>query len=79
MIRVRFKADYPDYRPLVYPPPHPYWHMGSAVNLDYSILVAYAENEKQLMDLWPDAAIIFMENVKEYVFDDRHPRPEWME
>lgn len=75
MIRARFKADPEDYRPVLWPPPGPYWCTGSGD--DYSIVVAYAESEAEIRKFWPEAEDIDAEPATEYVFTDRFQKPEW--
>lgn len=75
MIRCRFRANPDDYRPIKFPPPHPYWCTGYGEG--YSIVVAYADDEAQIKEFWPEATDLDSEPKTEYVFTDRFPRPEW--
>ena len=75
MIWARFKANYPDYRPVKWPVKHPYWCTGEGDG--YSIVVAYADNEGEIMENWPEATDIDSEDAEEYLFTDRFPRPDW--
>lgn len=77
MIRARFKADADDYRPIKWPPPGPYWCTGHAGDESHSIVVAYADNEDQIREFWPEASDIDAETVTEMVFTDRFPEPGW--
>lgn len=77
MIRCRFKTNEEDYRPVNWPIKHPYWCTGSGE--DHFILVAYADDEKEILNNWPEAYDLDSENVDKYVFTDRFPMPEWME
>ncbi|GAA4649048.1 hypothetical protein GCM10023116_13220 [Kistimonas scapharcae] len=77
MIRARFKANADDYRPVNWPVKHPYWCSGYTE--DYSIIVAYADNEAEILKNWPEAEDIQAEVVTEYRFTDRFPKPEWFE
>lgn len=77
MIRARFKADYGDWRPVKWPPPGPCWCTGYAGDESCSIVVAYAENEDQIREFWPEAADIDAPEVQKIIFSDRFPRPEW--
>lgn len=75
MLRVRFKSTHPDYRPVKWPIKHPYWCTGQGEG--YSILVAYADSEEQIKELWPEATELDSEEVNEYLFTPRFPKPEW--
>lgn len=77
MIRARFRADPDDPRPVNWPVKHPYWVTGHGE--DYSILVAYADNEEDLLASWPEAHSIDVSYVDEYVFTDRFAKPDWFE
>ena len=75
MIRCRFQTSPNDPRPVVWPIKHPYWHTGSG--FDYSIVVAYADDEAEILRNWPDATNLDSEEVTEYVFTDRFAKPDW--
>ena len=77
MIRARFKANADDYRPVNWPIKHPYWCSGYGE--DHSIIVAYADNEAEILKNWPEAEDIQAEDVTEYRFSDRFPKPEWFD
>lgn len=77
MIRARFRANYPDYRPVKWPVPHPYWCSGSAGDDSYAIVIAYADDLAQVLELWPEATHVEAEEVDGYEFSDRFPRPKW--
>lgn len=77
MIRARFKADIADYRPVKWPPPGPFWCTGYDGEESHSIVVAYADNEDQIREFWPEANDIDSEEASEYVFTDRFPEPAW--
>lgn len=79
MIRARFlikrKDCGNDYRPIKWPIKYPYWCTGEN---DYSfIIVAYADDIKQIKSLWPEAYRIQSEEVQEIAFTPRFPKPEW--
>lgn len=76
MIRCRFRANPDDYRPVKWPVKHPYWCTGSGDG--YSIVVAYADNEEQIKELWPEATHLDSEECTEYVFTDRFKKPDWL-
>ena len=81
MIRVRFKTDPNDPRPVKYPPPHPWWCSGFQGEgySAYCIVVAYADSEEQILEYWPDAEGLDVMNtdLDTYTFTDRFPCPEW--
>ena len=77
MIRVRFKTESEDCRPVSWPIKHPYWVTGYGDNC--SIIVAYADNEAEVMSLWPEAYDLDSEIAENYTFTDRFLRPDWMQ
>ena len=77
MIRCRFHCNADDPRPVKWPIPHPYWVTGEAGDGSYAIVVAYADNEKQIKRNWPDAVELDSEEVEDYQFTDRFPCPNW--
>lgn len=77
MLRVRFKANADDYRPVNWPVKHPYWCTG--YGSDYSIVISYADNEEYIYNNWPEASDLDIEEVEGYVFTDRFEKPEWFE
>lgn len=77
MIRARFKANPDDPRPIKWPVKHPYWVTGYGHS--YATVVAYADDEAQILELWPEATDIDAEERSEYTFTDRFMRPEWFE
>ena len=79
MIRARFKANADDYRPVNWPINHPYWCTGYAGDDSYSIVVAYADDEAEILRNWPEAADIEYEEEDHYFFSDRFPKPSWFE
>lgn len=82
MIRARFyikKSDCGnDYRPVKWPIKYPYWC--SAESSNSFVLVAYAEDEDSIKELWPEAYDInVLEKDTEIRFTLRFPKPEWTE
>ena len=82
MIRARFyikKSDCGnDYRPVKWPIKYPYWC--SAESSNSFVLVAYAEDEDSIKELWPEAYDInILEKDTEIRFTLRFPKPEWYE
>ena len=75
MIRARFQANHDDPRPVNWPIKHPYWCTGR--NFSRSVVVAYADDEAEILRNWPEAECIESEEVTEYYFSDRFPKPEW--
>jgi hypothetical protein len=78
MIRARFKVAGDDYRPVIWPIKHPYWCSG--YDERRAVLVAYADDEAEIMRNWPDAEAldVMQEGLEEYTFTGRFPRPDWM-
>jgi hypothetical protein len=79
MIRARFHADPDDYRPVKFPPPHPYWCSGYAGDGSHSIIVAYADDQEQIREYWPEATEIDAQPAESYVFTDRFAKPSWFQ
>lgn len=85
MLKVRFHANYPDYRPINWPVKHPYWCSGSGgdpeLGNEFSVMVAYVSDLEELCANWPEATHIdvFEENVAEYQYSDRFPKPDWLD
>lgn len=88
MIWARFMVDGEDYRPIRWPPPGPYWCTGHEVRgrmvdgelCDIKlkpIIVAYVDNDQQILEFWPGAENIEAEWRDEIVFTDRFAKPEW--
>lgn len=81
VMRVRFEVDIEevknDYRPIPWPIPHPYWCSGETS--DSFILVAYVENQEQLLAQWPEAKNIdiFEQDLDQYTFTTRFIKPDW--
>lgn len=80
MLRVRFTTDSSDYRPVLWPIKHPYWCSGYTYSScgDRAIIVAYADDENYVKQLWPDYEDFeVIEEVDYYIFSSRFPKPEW--
>lgn len=79
MIRARFITRADDYRPINWPIKHPYWCTGSGEDGDgeYNIIVAYADDEAEIMRNWPEAECIAAASVNEYSFTSRFRKPDW--
>lgn len=79
MIRARFYIKFKDcgndYRPVKWPIKHPYWCSGQSN--DSFIIVTYADNLEEILELWPEAYHIETGNVNRIEFSSRFPRPEW--
>jgi hypothetical protein len=76
MIRARFNADGSDWRPVNWPIKHPCWCTGYSASGD-SVVVAYADDEAEILHNWPEAVNIEIDHVDEYMFTDRFPKPDW--
>ena len=79
LLRVRFKANAEDYRPVNWPVKHPYWCSGYGFNEDgdYAIVLSYADDESYITTNWPEATELETTEVEGYNFTDRFPKPEW--
>ncbi len=77
MLRIRFRADPEDYRPINWPIKHPYWCTGYDGEMNYSIIVSYADDEGYIYKNWPEASHLDIEEVDDYQFTDRFPKPDW--
>jgi len=75
MIRARFRANPDDYRSINWPVKYPYWCTGYGIG--YSIVVAFAEDEEEILRNWPEATHIDSEDVEKVTFTDRFPKPDW--
>lgn len=79
VLRARFTVPDEDYRPVVWPIDHPYWCSG--FNDEGNTLIAYVENEEQLLKWWPDAINIDLHIdgglTDSYTYSSRFQRPEW--
>ena len=75
--RYRFVCPDPDCRPVIFPPPGPWWRSGFNSD-DQAILIAYLPKGVDLLEFWPDA--IDIEDPDECdgpVFTSRFARPDW--
>jgi hypothetical protein len=77
MIRARFHVNEEDYRPIHWPIKHPYWCTGYGEG--FAVVVAYADDEAEIMRNWPDATNIDARDVTDYAFTDRFPKPIWFD
>lgn len=77
MIRARFRTNHDDPRPVLWPINHPYWVTGYGD--DYAIVVAYADDEAEILRNWPDATNIDSDGATSYHFSERFPCPPWFE
>lgn len=76
MIRARFRVNPRDPRPVNWPIKHPYWVTGEGNG--YAIVVAYADDEVEILANWPEATSINSEECSEYTFTSRFQKPEWL-
>lgn len=77
--RHRFQANHDDPRPVIFPPPGPYWITGYAGDDSYAIVVAYLPAGDAVTDYWPEAAQIETEERADIIYTDRFQKPEWYE
>ena len=81
--RVRFKTSIADYRPVLFPPPGPYWCTGTeslaAQSGECSILVAFIPRGDDILQFWPEAYDLDEVASDGIQFSDRFPRPDWFE
>ncbi len=75
LLRIRFKANPTDPRPVNFPLPHPYWITGGGDT--YSWVVAYANDVDFIYLNWPEAKDLTVDEVEGYEFTDRFQKPEW--
>lgn len=75
LLRIRFKANEDDPRPVNWPIKHPYWITGYGDR--YSVIVSYADSKQYILDNWPEAKELEIESVEGYVFTSRFPKPDW--
>ena len=78
MIRARFEIPYyaaKDYRPVIWIVNHPFWLCGRT---QYCyIVVAYADDVEQLMEQWPYANILKIDQKEKIEFSTRFYKPIW--
>lgn len=73
--RHRFHANADDCRPIVFPPPGPWWCTGYGEG--YSIVVAYLPVGIDVTSYWPEATQIDTEEKETIVYSSRFPKPDW--
>ena len=73
--RHRFHANEDDYRPMIWPPPGPYWCSGYGDG--YSIVIAYAPDDTDMLKYWPEMEEDDIDKDVEITFSGRFPQPEW--
>lgn len=74
MNRYRFRIPGSDGRPVVFPPPGPFWITGYGD--DDTVVVAYC-TAGQIKLFWPDAFDIDDGGEQEISFSSRFPQPAW--
>jgi len=79
MFRIRFQVNPDDPRPVNWPIKHPYWITGYAGDDSYATVVSYADDQQYILDNWPDATNLEIQEVEGYQFSDRFPKPEWFQ
>lgn len=78
MLRIRFRANWDDPRPVNWPVKHPYWVTGYMADDSCAIVVSYADDEKYIYMNWPEAENLEVQETDNYVFTDRFPKPDWL-
>lgn len=78
MHRVRFWVTGGDPRPVVWPPPGPFWCTGYR-DSDEACVVAYVPSLEDVTALWPDAVEVDDMGVQPVTFSGRFQRPSWWE
>ena len=76
-LRARFYANYPDSRPIKFPPPGPYWESGFTGDEKHSIVIAYLKTSDQIYEYWPEAKDVTADICDKITFSDRFPKPKW--
>ena len=79
MIRCRFHCNADDPRPVNWPIKHPYWVTGEAGDGSFATVVAYADDEAEVLRNWPDARHLDSMRALAYAFSDRFPKPDWLQ
>lgn len=84
MLRIRFRANIEDPRPVKWPVKHPYWVTGESAyagddGTAYATVVSYADDEQYIRDHWPEATHLEVQERVEYTFTSRFPKPEWFD
>lgn len=77
-MRIRFKVNLEDPRPIKFPPPGPYWITGR-VGFDTNIhtLVGHFREMSQVKEFWPEAYDLEGPVEVKITFSDRFPKPDW--
>lgn len=75
MLRIRFKANQNDYRPIKWPVKYPYWCSGYGE--DYSVVISFADSIEYIKENWPEASDIDVTEVEKVTFSGRFPKPDW--
>ena len=78
--RHRFKTREEDYRPVIFPPPGPWWcsGCGGCDEDSYSTTIATFPKGTNLLEYWPEAEDIETEIIDEITYTSRFPKPDWM-
>ena len=75
LLRIRFHANPDDYRPVKWPVKYPFWCSGYGE--DFSVVIAYVDSVDELMELWPEASNLDIEERESITFTDRFLKPSW--
>lgn len=78
-VRFRFKANFEDGRPVIWPPLGPTWETGLSCDEAYSWRVAYfpLKEKHRLKEFWPEAWEIDESHHDEITFTSRFKCPDW--
>jgi len=77
ILRVRFKANPEDWRPVSWPIKYPCWCSG--YTNDHSTVIAYVNQTEDIFALWPEASGLEVETYSEMIFTSRFPKPDWFD
>ena len=75
LLRIRFHANREDPRPVIWPIQYPYWVSGSGDG--YHTIVAYAPNDDYILERWPEATHLDVQEVDSIHFTSRFAQPDW--
>ena len=75
--RYRFATPSEDFRPIIFPPPGPWWCSGYD-SRDRAILIAFLPSDVDLKTYWPEVTEVdSVHPCDGPVFTDRFPEPDW--
>jgi hypothetical protein len=74
--RVRFLTSSQDWRPVTWPPPGPYWYLGTTEN-HRTCLISYTRSMRELYEAWPEAENVVYSPESKIIFTHQYPEPIW--